>query len=80
MREACYCGRTETFRWVGSRFSGGSMTCDLEVACAGEDLAYTVGYERDEVVDGGEKRLRARRREPALTSVIIPVNIKEIRQ
>jgi ketosteroid isomerase-like protein len=48
---------SETFRWVGSRFGGGDMSSDLEVAYAGEDLAYTVGYERGEVaVDGGEKR------------------------
>jgi ketosteroid isomerase-like protein len=47
----------ETFRWVGSRFGGGTMTQELEVAYAGEDLAYTVGYERGEVaVDGGPKR------------------------
>lgn len=48
---------SETFRWVGSRFGGGEMTYDLEVAYAGEDLAYTVGYERGEVaVDGDAKR------------------------
>lgn len=48
---------SETFRWVGSRFGGGAMTYDLAVAHAGEDLAYTVGYERGEVVlDGGTRR------------------------
>ena len=47
---------SKTFRWVGSRFGGGAMTYDLEVAYAGDDLAYTVGYERGEVaLDGGEK-------------------------
>jgi ketosteroid isomerase-like protein len=48
---------SKTFRWVGSRFADGTMTYDLEVAYAGEDLAYTVGYERSEVaVDSGPKR------------------------
>src|SRR5215210_1717498 len=47
---------SKTFRWVGSRFGDGEMDQELEVAYAGEDLAYTVGYERGEVtVDGGEK-------------------------
>lgn len=46
-----------TFRWVGSRFSDGDMTYPLEVARAGTDLAYTVGYEVGNVrIDGGPVR------------------------
>ena len=44
----------ETFRWVGSRFKGGSLVPDDVVSCESGDLAYTVGFERGEViVDGG---------------------------
>lgn len=47
---------SETFRWVGSRFGGGRMASEYEVSYAGEDVAYTVGYERGEVaVDAGAK-------------------------
>ena len=44
-----------TFRWVASRFSGGT-DYELELVAAGVsgDLAYTVGYERSLVsIDGG---------------------------
>lgn len=49
---------SRTLRWVGSRFGGGDMRCDDTVVGVGQDLAYTVGYERAEavVVDGGEPR------------------------
>jgi ketosteroid isomerase-like protein len=48
---------SQTFRWVGSRFSDGQMTYPVEVARAGADLAYTVGYEVGDVrVDGGPVR------------------------
>lgn len=36
---------SRTLRWAVTRFSDGDMTTDLEVAYAGADLAYTVGYE-----------------------------------
>jgi ketosteroid isomerase-like protein len=45
----------DTFRWVASRFNGGGET-EVEdvVAYSSGDLAYTVGFERgDVVVDGG---------------------------
>jgi ketosteroid isomerase-like protein len=47
----------ETFRWVGSRFSGGPLVPEDTVAFESGDLAYTVGFERGEVsVDGGPRR------------------------
>ena len=46
---------TSTFRWVGSRFSGGPMVPTNDVVAVSGDLAYTVGTERGTVrVDGGE--------------------------
>ena len=48
---------TDTFRWVGSRFTGGRLVPEDTVAFASGDLAYTVGFERGEVsVDGGPAR------------------------
>jgi ketosteroid isomerase-like protein len=48
---------TETFRWVGSRFRGGALAVEHTVAFASGDLAYTVGFERGEVVvDGSAPR------------------------
>ena len=48
---------SKTFEWVGSRFSNGDMEFDVQVAQAGELIAYSVGYERGKVVlDGGQKR------------------------
>jgi ketosteroid isomerase-like protein len=46
---------TGTFRWVGGRFEGGGgLAPDDRVVCVGADMAYTVGFERGEVVvDGG---------------------------
>jgi len=36
-----------TYQWVGSRFSNGDgVRTDIEVAYAGTDLAYIVGYEQ----------------------------------
>jgi ketosteroid isomerase-like protein len=47
----------ETFRWVGSRFSGGALVPEDTIAFASGDLAYTVGFERGQVsVDGGPVR------------------------
>jgi ketosteroid isomerase-like protein len=50
-------GRTrlsETFRWVGSRFKAGALIPEDVVSFESGDLAYTVGFERGEVVvDGG---------------------------
>jgi ketosteroid isomerase-like protein len=49
---------TETFRWVGSRFKSGQLVPENTVAFTSGDLAYTVGFERGEVVvDGGARRL-----------------------
>jgi ketosteroid isomerase-like protein len=43
-----------TFRWVGSRFKGGALVPEDIVRFESGDLAYTVGFERGEViVDGG---------------------------
>ena len=36
----------ETFRWVGSRFKGGTLEVEDSVVCVSGDLAYTVGFER----------------------------------
>jgi ketosteroid isomerase-like protein len=45
---------TETFRWVGSRFKSGQLVPENTVMFASGELAYTVGFERGEVVvDGG---------------------------
>lgn len=44
----------KTFRWVGGRFGGGTMRTETEIAYAGSDVAYTVGYEHGQVsIDGG---------------------------
>jgi len=46
---------TSTFRWVGSRFSGGPIVPSHDVVGASDDLAYTVGTEQGTVrIDGGE--------------------------
>ncbi|MBV9923358.1 MAG: nuclear transport factor 2 family protein [Pseudonocardia sp.] len=46
---------TSTFRWVGSRFSGGPIVPTHDVVGASDDLAYTVGTEQGTVrIDGGE--------------------------
>ena len=48
---------TETFRWVGNRFKSGQLVPENTVVFASGDLAYTVGFERGEVVvDGGIPR------------------------
>ena len=47
---------TDTFRWVGTRFNSGALVPEDVVAFESGDLAYTVGFERGEVVvDGGAK-------------------------
>ena len=47
----------ETFRWVGSRFKAGALVPENVVTHVSGDLAYTVGFERGEVVvDGGATR------------------------
>jgi ketosteroid isomerase-like protein len=47
----------KTFRWVGDRFKGGQLATENAVTFASGDLAYTVGFERGEVVvDGGDPR------------------------
>ena len=48
---------SQTYRWVGSRFSDGQTSYPLEVIHVGTDLAYTAGYERGQVsIDGGPPR------------------------
>ena len=48
---------TDTFRWVGSRFTGGALVPENVVTHTNGDLAYTVGFERGEVsVDGDTPR------------------------
>jgi ketosteroid isomerase-like protein len=55
--EQGYQALTKTFRWVGSRFTGGERVVEDTVAFAAGDLAYTAGFERGDVsVDGGEPR------------------------
>jgi ketosteroid isomerase-like protein len=47
----------ETFRWVGSRFKAGELRPEDVVAFESGDLAYTVGFERGEVVvDSGARQ------------------------
>jgi ketosteroid isomerase-like protein len=44
---------TNTFRWVGGRFTGGALVPEDVVSRESGDLAYTVGFERGHVsVDG----------------------------
>jgi ketosteroid isomerase-like protein len=51
----------KTFNWVASRYREGVVTNEYEVVYEGADLAYTVGYEIDDVVlDGAPTRLRLR--------------------
>jgi ketosteroid isomerase-like protein len=48
---------SSTFRWVGSRFSGGALVPEDTVVCESGDLAYTVGFEQGNVsVDGKPPR------------------------
>ena len=44
----------ETFRWVGTRFKSGALVPEDIVSFESGDLAYTVGFERGEVVVDGE--------------------------
>jgi ketosteroid isomerase-like protein len=47
---------SETFRWVGTRFKSGALVPEDVVSSESSDLAYTVGFERGEVVvDGGAR-------------------------
>jgi ketosteroid isomerase-like protein len=49
-----YQNLTDTFRWVGRRFTGGALVPEDTVVYASGDLAYTAGFERGDVsVDGG---------------------------
>ena len=41
---------TETFRWVGGRFKGGPLVPENTVVYSSGDLAYTVGFERGELI------------------------------
>jgi ketosteroid isomerase-like protein len=52
--ERGYARLAETFHWVGTRFKGGALVPEDIVSFESGDLAYTVGFERGEVVvDGG---------------------------
>jgi ketosteroid isomerase-like protein len=52
---------SQTVGWVGTRFSDGDMTHDVEVAYVGAELAYTVGYEQGEVaIDGVRQSVKLR--------------------
>jgi ketosteroid isomerase-like protein len=55
--ERGYARLQETFRWVGSRFKRGALVPEDLVTCRSGDLAYTVGFERGEVVVDGETRV-----------------------
>ena len=44
---------TDTFRWVGSKFSGGHADEEHTVVAQSGDLAYTVGFERGPASVGG---------------------------
>lgn len=47
----------DTLRWVARRFSGGTDEVELTVVKRSGDLAYSVGFERDNVsVDRGPAR------------------------
>ena len=46
----------ETFLWVGSRFKSGPLVPEDVVSFESGDLAYTVGFERGEVVVDGAAR------------------------
>ena len=51
----------KTVEWVASRYREGVVTDEYEVVHEGADLAYTVGYEIDDVVlDGATTRQRLR--------------------
>jgi SnoaL-like domain len=55
---------TDTCRWIGSRYASGTGPVDVGQAAAasGQDLAYTVGFERGPVsIDGGPVREMAMR-------------------
>jgi ketosteroid isomerase-like protein len=55
--EQGYQNLTDTFRWVGGRFTGGALVPEDTVIYQSGDLAYTVGFERGDVsVDGGPLR------------------------
>jgi hypothetical protein len=47
--EKAYQRLVETFRWVGHRFTGGTLVPEDIVSFESGDLAYTVGFERGEV-------------------------------
>jgi len=48
---------TDTFRWVGTRFTGGHTDVEHTVVAQSGDLAYTVGFERGPAsVDGGSSK------------------------
>jgi ketosteroid isomerase-like protein len=48
---------SDSLRWVGSRFTGGSSESDYTVVASSGDLAYTVGFERGPAsVEGGPTR------------------------
>ena len=55
---------TDTCRWIGSRYASGAGPVGLDqgAGAPGQDLAYTVGFERGPVsIDGGPAREMAMR-------------------
>jgi ketosteroid isomerase-like protein len=48
----------KTFDWVAGRYRDGVVTDEYEVVHEGADLAYTVGYEIDDVVLDGAPKAR----------------------
>jgi ketosteroid isomerase-like protein len=53
-----YTSLVNTFRWVARRFKGGELLPENTVVHASGDLAYTVGFERGDVVVDTEGRTR----------------------
>lgn len=53
---------SRTFRWVGSRFGGGDLRSEEVTLQVSGDMAYTVGYERGQMVvdDGGNAPMTIR--------------------
>jgi len=48
---------TDTFKWVGSRFSGPGLESEIVVSTSSGDIGYTGGFERGPAgIDGGPER------------------------
>ncbi|HEY7013470.1 MAG TPA: nuclear transport factor 2 family protein [Streptosporangiaceae bacterium] len=63
-REKAHKAVTDTGRWIGSHYASGTgpVCVDRGAVASGQDLAYTVGFERGPVsIDGGPVREMAMR-------------------